>query len=211
MSPLWTEAREIIRTLFSCCGEPQDIAQQGFINRRLYDHVLAWIRAGEILLRRMLLIEAMAQSGSPAPPPAQHTREPRQRTLVEVFPDKPDDWRVSFRFTHKVCARSARKPLQGAPLQMAQKRGLEARSASRNVFSTWPLALRAEALLRICNNPAPYIARLARLIARAPKRIARMLAPLRQRKRKSGDPPAILDIIGRETWVRIETASPNTS
>ena len=211
MSPLWTQARDFIRTLFRCCGEPQEIAKQGFIARKLYAHFLAWIRAGETLLRRMLLIEANALS---VPPPSR--RQPagkmpavRQRKLIEFLPEQPDDWRVSFR-----CPldrrRLAGEVVDAAPpsqTETQRRRGAGAPS----FFSPWPLALRAEALLRICNNPAPYIARLARFITRAPKAIARIMKPPHQRTRQSGDPAPMRDIVGHDLWDGADLALSNTS
>jgi hypothetical protein len=202
MSPLLTTAREIIRTLFHACGEPQAIASQGYISAKLYDLFLTWIRAGETLLRRVLLIEAYALA--PVPPASSRQlspRTPRKRQLVAFYPDKPDDWRVSF---HCAVPMERRRPRRPSPAHAGETPAL-------HIFSTWPLALRAEALLRVCNNPAPYIARLARAIARIPKLIARICKPPHKRKRKSGDPPHIEDIIGREAWARIEAASPDTS
>jgi len=211
MHPLWTQARDIIRTLFRCCGEPQDIAREGNISRKLYDHVLTWIRAGETLLRRMLLIEAHAQ----ASPPRANARPrggQRQRKLVTFYPDKPDDWRVHFRCCVSERRLPAGKASEHASQECRQDAGAPSAKAPKlPVLSTWPLALRAEALLRICNNPAPYIARLARVIARTFAVVARILKPPHQRKRQSGDPPHQIDIIGHELWSDLCAALPNTS
>jgi hypothetical protein len=205
MHPLWTKARDIIRTLFLVNGEPQNIASLGHISRKLYAHVLSWIRAGETLLRRMLLIEAHALN---APPPRKQQREnrKRQRKLVTFHPDKPEDWRVHFR-----CISSS--PARGGSVERRSRETKEDAPpfAAFDAIDTWPLALRAEALLRICNNPAPYIARLARVIARKAALVARILKPPHEPKRRSGDPAHQPDLIGRAFFAELNAALPNTS
>ena len=110
--------------------------------------MLSWLQAGEVLMRRLLLLEAIAHG----PPPHTRERASRQRkgepTLYTFAPANPEAWRVSFR-----C------------LVETQRRRAHKRRAGKRVVDGYfarPLAERFEALLRVFNEPAPFARRLAR-------------------------------------------------
>jgi len=192
---LWRTAAYLLDTIHSAFGEPAAIAACGTIEAKAYAHLIAWLRAAEHFLRRLLLLEAKAL-GAPAPSPALSARK-----LERTRAARPQNPRTSFR----LCDAERRLPAGTA----TNKRALASqakRDTGATLHFTRPLARRYEALLRVFANPAPYALRLARLIARIPKLIARFFTKPFQRKRKSGDPAAALDIIGHESWAELELA-----
>ncbi len=82
---------------------------------------------------------------------------------MEFSADAPETWRVGFR-----CFMDRRR-------RAGQHRRLPARtpavhSDAARFHSAWPLAERAEALLRVFNDPLPYAKRLARRLYATPHR-----------------------------------------
>ena len=85
-------------TLYNLFGAPEDLAARHTLLKKERDLVLDWLRAGEALMRRLLLIEAVALIASAAPPPRPAARaKPRQRKLMTFTAEHPEAWRVSFR------------------------------------------------------------------------------------------------------------------
>jgi hypothetical protein len=125
----------------------------------------------EALLRRLLLIEAAALDLAARPPRARAPRQ-RVRRRFEFWPDKPEDWRVSFRCFQ---ASQARETKTGR----GPSRACAVSSAARDVGrfrDAWPLAERYEALIRAFNTPHPHARRLARRLRAEPKALAAVLA-----------------------------------
>lgn len=160
---LWRIAQAFMQLLFNLFGEPQHVARNSVIAARAHRELASWLACAEAMLRRLLLIEAAAL---PKPTPRQRIRAPRERIRRphEFWPDKPEDWRVSFRcFSSNVGARGLRPRISSAVHAPPEA----SRSMPRTFRDAWPLALRYEALLRVYNNPAPAARRLAhRLHAR---------------------------------------------
>lgn len=148
---LWAAAGVLLRAIFMLFGNPEDIGADGAHSRQTRALLLKWLRVGEAVLRHLLLIEAAAL---PAPPPRapQRKRRVRARRLIAFWPDQPEAWRVSFR-----CI--ARK--------RASQRHAGARKAPRRFHAAWPLAERAEAMLRAFNAPLAFARRLARRLTPA--------------------------------------------
>lgn len=139
----------LLRAIFMLFGNPEDIAADGVHARKTRALLLKWLRVGEAVLRHLLLIEAAAL---PAPPPRapQRKRRVRARRMIAFWADQPGAWRVSFR-----CAARAGQSARGLRLP------------PRRFHSAWPLAERAEALLRAFNDPLAYARRLARRLTPA--------------------------------------------
>ncbi len=173
-----------MQALYALFGNPEDIAQAPHRQARAYKQMATWIAAGEALLRRLLMIEAAA--ATPAPPrKPRPKRAARARTRVACLPDQPQAWRVSFR-----ALPSPRKRFRS----WRPRRSL---FAPRRIVDAWPLALRYEALIRVCNNPGPYAARLARHLRAAPRRARTMLR----------GSPAIVTTIGRDALHELTKAA----
>lgn len=175
--------RALVCTIFNLFGDPARIAWQHTHTAKQRGLLLTWLRAGEALMRQLLLIEA---SHYPRP----NTRpllavklkaRKRVRRLVTFEAEKPEEWRVSFRclLDRRRLAgddRSSRAKAAGGDAGAPRRRSREERWPSDypppKFYSAWPLAERAEALLRAFNDPEPYAKRLAALLYARPHRAA---------------------------------------
>lgn len=83
--------------LFNMFGGPERVAALGIVSRKEHGLMLSWIKAGEAMLRRLLLIEAHALQLAPAAPHAPRTRKPRVTHPHAFAAEAPEMWRVSFR------------------------------------------------------------------------------------------------------------------
>ncbi len=132
-------------------------------------------------MRHLLLIEA-AHYAKPNTRPLLRERRARVRRLVTFEADNPEAWRVSFRcFLGDTHARTGRRqsdpPVRRACVSPRKRRSREERwcagySPKLKFYSAWPLALRAEAMLRAFNNPELYARRLAARLHATPHRAA---------------------------------------
>ena len=156
---LWRTAGAFIQILFDLFGEPQRIASLRVFETAQRALALTWIRAGEWLVRELLLIEAALLG--PLPEPARRAKQTKTREktppLRRYHSFNPDDWRVSF---------------QAIPTSRTTKSKSARRFMPRDHYGAWPLAQRCEALLRVYNNPLAYAKRLARRLFAKPARIA---------------------------------------
>jgi len=112
-------------------------------------------------MRQLLLVEAAALPKLDARVVLRAKRVRKRRTM-EFSADAPETWRVGFR-----CFISEDRRLPAGKMVKAKCR-LEAGGPGFN--SAWPLAERAEALLRVFNDPLPYARRLARRLHAKPQR-----------------------------------------
>jgi hypothetical protein len=179
---LWLIAQRFITTLFNLFGEPAEIAARHTILRDEWRIILSWLRAGEALMRQLLLIEA-ASLPKPNTRPILWAKRERKRRELSFSAEAPQDWRVSFRmFTPTFPGRSARRGEPGpivqhaaadewTPAQHVQAWPGSVEHAAR-FKSAWPIAERIEALLRVFNNPEPYARRLAARLYAKPHRAA---------------------------------------
>jgi hypothetical protein len=197
---LWQIAHGFIVTFFGMFGTPEQIAEKHTLTAKPYKLLLSWLRAGEALMRRLLLIEA-AHYDKPNVRPLLREKRARARKAMSFYVDQPAAWRVSFRaFVSE--RRAPRKPRAKRPRKPRLSR--EERWCSeywpRPTFhSAWPLAERAEALLRVFNNPEPYAKRLARRLHATPHRVTALL-------RHPDEAPSL---IGQERFA--ETNAPSKS
>ncbi|PZO48013.1 MAG: hypothetical protein DCF16_17000 [Alphaproteobacteria bacterium] len=158
---LWRIAEAFLHTLYNLFGAPEDVARQHTLTRAPYLLLREWLRAGEAVMRKLLLIEAAAYPKS-AKRPARRAAHKHESRAIGFDHDKPEDWRVAF------------SCFLGPPASSPAYTGAGRRDAGgprdnalHNFHSAWPLAERYEALIRVFNDPAPYARRLAaRLHAR---------------------------------------------
>jgi hypothetical protein len=151
---LWRIAHDFLHTLHMLFGAPEDVAFDHTLTRKQHALLLKWLRAGEALLRRLLLLEAAHYP--PQPPRKPRAQHKRARVRMSFASDEPEKWRVSFR-----CFMDRRRP---AGLRRSRK------AAPKRFRSAWPLAERYEALLRVFNDPTGYARRLAARLRAAPHR-----------------------------------------
>ncbi|HVZ99913.1 MAG TPA: hypothetical protein VG841_06325 [Caulobacterales bacterium] len=192
---LWRVAEAFLRVFFNLFGEPKDIAFQHTHTTRQRALMLPWLRAGEALLRRLLLIEAAGLPKANTPPPRAKRVRVRKRRIFMLTPDKPEEWRVSFR-----TFASARADGYGAF-------GAARRKEPKRFHDAWPLAERVEAMLRVFNEPLPYAKRLARQLHASPRRAGALLRLPPERERKAGDIAHLPDLIGREDFEKLGAAA----
>jgi hypothetical protein len=95
-SALWAIMQAFLNTLHMLFGAPETVAEQHTLTAKPYKLLQTWFRAGEALMRRLLLIEAAAYAKPNVRP---LLREPRKRgrKLMGFDADTPEAWRVSFR------------------------------------------------------------------------------------------------------------------
>jgi hypothetical protein len=184
-----------MHALFALFGAPEDVAARHTLTRAPYRLMLSWLRVGEAMMRRLLLIEASAFA-KPNTRPLLWAKRARQRRLVGFSADAPDKWRVSFR-----CFTTDRRLPAGR-----KKSRLEAGGPKDTTFhAAWPAAERYEALLRVFNNPAPFARRLAHRLHALPHRLVEVLRTPPEAEHRVEDFAALTEA-ARARW-RI----PNTS
>lgn len=185
---LWRIAQNFLCELYMLFGGPDDVARRRMLTRDEHALTLSWLRAGEALLRRLLLLEAAAIDVLPAARPRRPRK--RQRRLVSFLLDDPESWRVSFRATER-----NRRRVRSKAKTPAKPRTLDPR-----FFSAWSLAERYQALIRVFNEPAPYARRLARRLRVEPRCADRLLIT----------PTGAENLIGLESFLRVDAACFNT-
>lgn len=204
---LWRAAEAFMRILYALFENPEDVAHAHTLARKPYRLMASWLRVGEAMMRRLLLIEAAAF-------PALNTRplrralRPRVPQALSFWPDTPEKWRVSLRCFSSPArggSVSARRAMTMGAMQRwpREHKPLRFRGA-------WPLAERYEALIRVFNNPAPYARRLAARLHAAPHRVVELLAAPPETRRRVED-YAALDAAARARWPGAPPGSPNSS
>jgi len=163
---LWLIAQQFILTLFDVFGAPEVIAARHTLVRAQWRLLAKWLRAGEALMRQLLLVEAAALPKLDVRV-AMRAKRTRKRRTMEFSADAPETWRVGFR-----CFVSEDRRLPAGKMIKAKCR-LEAGGPRFN--SAWPLAERAEALLRVFNDPLPYARRLAARLFARPRRAGALM------------------------------------
>lgn len=172
---LWRVAEAFLHLLHNMFGAPEDVARGETLSRKAHALLLEWLKAGEAMMRRLLLFEAAAYP--PQPPRKSRARRKRARTLMSFTADEPEKWRTSFR-----CFLDRRRPRPPT----SQNAG-EAPAVQTRALSAWPLAERYEALLRVFNDPTRYARRLAARLRAAPHRRAELMRAPDNAHRLVGD------------------------
>jgi hypothetical protein len=174
-------ARDLLFCIVRGVWGPASYALQRQVWQWRKFELLDWLRPLELLLRRMLLIEAFALAGSQTLPrprarkatrqaqssaaapesDAAQTRPPASFDPARFDPARPDTWRVAFT---ALPARSRSGPHRELP-PVQPDRGFReevwAKRYRRKLVPALPLARRLEAAIRVINNPLPYVRRLA--------------------------------------------------
>lgn len=164
---LWRIAEAFLHTLYNVFGAPEDVARQHTLTRAPYLLLRDWIRAGEALIRKLVLMEAAMVDLAPARSGARASTK-RERHVMSFEHDKPAQWRVCLSFSLGPPA-SRRRALATAGETPAVQ-------DAPSFYSAWPLAERYEALIRVFNDPAAYARRLARRLHGKPQAARAVLA-----------------------------------
>jgi hypothetical protein len=177
--PLWRVAEAFMHILHALFGAPADIAARHTLRFEAHKLMASWLRAGEAMMRRLLLIEAAAHA-KPNTRPLLRAPRNRTRKLTTFTPDAPEQWRVSFRCFASPMLRQPR--IQSGDDAQSDAAGSvsvslslsKAKRPAPRLRSAWPLAERYEALLRVFNNPDAYARRLARRLHATPHRVCEL-------------------------------------
>jgi len=93
---LWRIAAAFLQVLHALFGGPEHVAERHTLTGKAHAQLAAWLRCGEAMLRRLLLIEAAAYP-RPNTRPLLRAAQKRVRKLMFFTPEAPAQWRVSFR------------------------------------------------------------------------------------------------------------------
>jgi hypothetical protein len=123
---LWRIAAAFMRTLHMLFGAPEDVARGSMLTLKAHQLLATWLRRGEAMMRRLLLIEAAAFAKPNIRPLLRASRK-RARKAMSFTPDTPEKWRVSFR-----CFSDRKLPAGKLPLHPEPQRSGPRRIILRN-------------------------------------------------------------------------------
>lgn len=129
---LWRVAEAFMHILHALFGDPSHVATKHTLTLKAHQLMASWLRAGEAMMRRLLLIEAAAYS-KPNTRPLLRTPRKRTRRLMHFFPETPEKWRVSFRFLERRLPAGTPKPPIASSEQTTARR-LEADAPKPFIF-----------------------------------------------------------------------------
>jgi hypothetical protein len=202
---LWRVAEAFMHMLYNLFGAPEHIAEKHTLTAGPYALIASWLRAGEALMRRLLIIEASAHP-RPNTRPILWPKRARVRRLHGFDAEYSEAWRVSFR-----CFSSPARGGSGARRSRVTKGAAAApsdrfaitspaRGGGKRFYSVWPLAERYEALLRVFNDPSPFARRLAKRLHATGHRLKAMLRA----------PPDAPGKVGFEEFATLSDAAAST-
>lgn len=162
-------ARWFLSCLVNTFWSPASLARLEHVWQWRKFDFLDWLRPIELLLRRLLMIEALGLILSQALPPLRARRAGKrsvsQSERAPFDPDYPETWRVLFNVIPAAPSRRRSRKLRRRlpPVHPEHIRGeprwrLRSRRVMHNAI---PLALRLEAAIRVTLDPARYARRLA--------------------------------------------------
>jgi hypothetical protein len=196
IAQLWTAARAMFARLASAVGEPAAIAARDAFDTKHACAVRAWLRPLEAMVRKIVLIEAMALARQPAPPPALPMAKPARA--------KPNRARRAYRIGFRLWPRqpisagprirSLGPPMRVIDINRDRARLALAQHLNRVRCMHRPeherLAGRVAALAHVIAKPFAAIGRLARKLRALPK-LALKLACRRPPRTRLYDDPAM--------------------
>lgn len=179
-------ARWFLSLLTSTFWSPASLARLEHVWQWRKFDFLDWLRPIELLLRRLLLIEALGLILSQALPPLRPVRAGNKpasvsRSKPAFDGDYPETWRVSFTCVPAPASAGSRRRLPPAnphPVRGEPEWPLRYR---RVLHSAVPLALRLEAAIRVTLDPGKYARRLALRLQRRRNPNASLLVIPRRR------------------------------
>ena len=109
----WRIALAFLQTLHALFGGPEQVACLRTLTAKQHALMSSWLRVGEAMMRRLLLIEASAFP-KPNTRPLLHARRSRTQKPRIVEDDKPETWRISFRAFAPIPRRAKRRTRNAA-------------------------------------------------------------------------------------------------
>jgi hypothetical protein len=160
----WDHALWVLRQFCAIFHTPRDLSLREMVATWEHRELTGWIRALELLTRRIILAAALAMTvvlGARAPREAR----PRKRRIRLVWPQKPETWIARFRMV---------PPTRPEVSWIYRNK----REVPRTMPS-FPLARRLEAVRRALANPEARARRFAIKLARIAARNAKANEPRR--------------------------------
>lgn len=149
---VWRHARWVFLQFCDFHASPRALAEREWIVTHEYRKIEAWLRAIELLTRRLVLAAALASNVVLKPLPPRAHAQTRQRRRVLVWLQKPETWIARLRVFSD-------KPPE-VNFTYHNKRDVP------RVMRSFPLARRLEAVRRVLADPDPRVHRLAVKLAR---------------------------------------------
>jgi protocatechuate 3,4-dioxygenase beta subunit len=188
---LWAKTRDILALMQMALGDPQALFDLVRPSRKQARELRAWLAPLEALVRKLLLIEAQTwgaawTAGVPPAKPVQRVQpiqseaksrrdaggpsvDAKMPSARFIFPTQraPIDPRICKGHGPRIMLELTRSP----DFYRAQKR-----KTHKRLCLGVRLGLRYAALIRVIENPTPFVKRLAKRIAQAPKLMAKIAA-----------------------------------
>ncbi len=160
----YAHAWDILKVIFTRFWTPVQLFALGAVRQSRMHECLDWLRPLELMLRRIIFIEAQARAANlPDPKPLRPGRPHKPRPWPDLTFDSANSttWRVSFANLRPAQPGRPRRPYKPklerasweAPLLKPREHG--------RMLNPLPLAWRLEAIIRVCADPWSRIARLA--------------------------------------------------
>jgi hypothetical protein len=194
LEAVWEALRLWARAMVNALGEPASIAAGLLLPRAIREDILAFLAPLEAGVRRLLLIEAAAlPRPNEAPVPVSRGRVSAnfREDPVRALPEDSREWRCSFRLWP--AATRSETPRQ-TPTIRATKRVIH--------YNAFPLARRIEAVIRVLEDRAAYVAKIARRLHADPVETRAAFRPFHARAPSAN---FLLRDIHRETELALET------
>ncbi len=188
--PTWDALKDLVRWTVTLFGQPSDLLREELAPRTRALLIRSWLWGLEAIVRGLLLLMA-AELPKPDPSPPRPTR-PQRKAPVDPPRDYTSPYEVESQHWTGVAFASV-PPASRAGVARTRRRRL----VPKRFFSTFALAFRFEALIRVAEDPQPHAARLARRLYRDPRRITRVLRPPPERYASRSMPRGAVDDVQR--------------
>lgn len=194
---LWTAARTLFARMRGAIGDAAAFAGRRYLEDDERDAARTWLRTLEILVRKLVLIEAKALARPERPPALRHRVELRNLVAPKPPPRPRAGARgYSFRLWPRPPGHPARIRVLGPPVLVREvwrenARAAQAQRLNMVRFMRTPepqrIARRIEALERVLHRPEHAARRLARRLRSAPV-TAHRIAVQRPPRHSRADP-----------------------
>ncbi len=179
---LWAAARAMLAALYALVG-PATIQALAALPRKQRREALDWLKPLEIMVRKLLLLEARTlEPARPRPIAAPPRKLHRARTRPPIFALAPADMRLSA-LPPRITLLGGARTLQDIRREQARAARIAQLRAAAPASAHARLANRIAALARVLARPLAAARRLARLLRRHGQaliaRIARAFTPVR--------------------------------
>lgn len=205
LAAFWRRLRAMFARAADIIGRPEALALFDALPRKRRHDIACWLARLECIARKLLFAEAATLTlPAEAARTAAHAAKSRTRAHKPFDPARPNTWPARFKLApprdpHTVPeSRAPRiRALWGAtpPALVPAKR-----AETQATAAPLRLAIRAEALRRVLENPHPHAERLARLFHRLKRRFPEAasryaVATARPHAPDPGDPRLIVDAL----------------